>query len=76
MNTLEPKYTLDEFAELMKKTKWHLIRVDEEIQKVEYGSLEVKLEIRAGAVEKVVFTTSKAELRPKDNSLGKKTLDG
>lgn len=62
-------YTLDQIAELMKKNKWHLIEIEEAVQSVEYGTVEVRLEVRAGAVEKVSFFNAKTQLRPKEGHL-------
>lgn len=60
----EPKLTPDEYAELMKNTKPHLIKLEEEFSKVDYGTVEVKFEVRGGVVDKMSFFESKTWLKP------------
>jgi len=58
--------TPDQFAELIRKAKPHLIKIEEEIEKVDYGTIEVKLSVRAGVIEKMEFVESRVWLRPKE----------
>jgi len=67
---MEERYTLTEVAELMAQNKWHLIKIDEEVRRIGYGVVELRLDVRAGEVEKVTYLTSKAELRPKKGHEG------
>lgn len=63
---MDQKLTLDQFAELIKKNKWHLAKIEEEIQKTQYGTCEISIEVRAGFVEKFSILSKKTHLRPKD----------
>lgn len=63
---METKFTLTEFAEIMAKNKWHLLRIESEVERVDYGIIEVRLDVRAGIVEKVTLKSEKNELRPKE----------
>lgn len=60
-----PKLTPEEYAEMMKVNKPHLIALEEIAQEVEYGKVEVTLEIRAGVVNKMEFHSTKTWLSPK-----------
>jgi hypothetical protein len=60
------KYTLDEYASMMRTNKPYLIAIEELVEKMQYGTAELKMEIRAGVVEKMESTNHKTWLRPKE----------
>lgn len=59
--------TIEQIAEAMQKNKWHLIEIEDIIQKTNYGTVDVRMEVRAGRVEKIVFLNQKTLLAPKDD---------
>lgn len=67
MSTTLPKFTLEEYAEFVKHSKPHLLKIDEAITKMEggYGTLEIKMEVRAGVVNKMSFWSGEMWLSPK-----------
>jgi hypothetical protein len=61
-----PKESAEDFAKYIAENKPHLIEIEEEIQKMgQYGEIEVKIGIRGGRVEKVVFWKGRTWLRDK-----------
>lgn len=63
---MEQKYTLDEFADMMKTNKWHLIQIENEIQNTSYGTVDIKLEVRGGVVERIYTYNGRSYLKPKE----------
>lgn len=67
---MEEKYTLNEFAQVMEKTKWYLLATEESVHrfiKGGYGTVTVKYDLRGGNVEKVtVINSEETILQPKD----------
>lgn len=63
----EPKLTPDEYANLIQQTKPYLIRIEEVVSDTQYGSIEVRLEVRAGSVEKMQFFNAKTWLKQKSD---------
>lgn len=63
----QPKFTLEEYAEFVKQHKPHLLRIDEAISKMDggYGTVEIRLEVRAGVVNKMSFWQGETWLSPK-----------
>lgn len=57
--------TPDQFAELIKAAKPHLIEIEEEIGKLEYGEVTIKLTVRAGQVVKMIFHEERTWLKDK-----------
>lgn len=52
----------------IKRHKPYLLRLEEEVQVVQHGSIEVKLEIRNGSVDKISFFNQKNWIREKEQS--------
>jgi hypothetical protein len=65
MYTPEPvgRLTLDEYAEFIKKEKPYLVEIEKAVEDCSYGEIDIKLTVRAGVVEKVVFWRGKTWLR-------------
>ncbi len=57
--------TPEQFAEMIRDSKPYLIELENHVQGVSYGTVEVKIEVRAGVVEKMNFFNSKTWLRDK-----------
>ena len=58
--------TAEDFAKYIVENKPYLIEIEEEIQKMgQYGEIDVKIGIRGGRVEKVVFWKGRTWLRDK-----------
>lgn len=62
---MSEKMTIEQIAEAMQKNKWHLIEIEDTIQKTNYGVVDVRMDIRAGKVEKITFLNQKTLLAPK-----------
>ena len=59
---------LDQFAEIMRKNKPHLIAIEEKATQLDYGSMTIKVEVRGGVVSKMSFIqTEETWLSPKNN---------
>lgn len=69
----DPKLTPDQYAELIKLTKPHLIEIEDRVKEVEYGELDVKLTVRAGVIEKMNFYENKVWMRPKEATVDSKS---
>lgn len=61
----QTRMTPEEFAKVLKDAKPYLLVIEQRAKEVGYGSVEVKLEIRAGEVEKMMFFESKTWLKEK-----------
>ena len=58
----------EDFAKWVVENKPYLIEIEEEIQKMgDYGEMEIKLVIRGGRVEKVIFWKGRTWLRDRAN---------
>lgn len=44
-----------EFAQIMERNKPHLIRLEEEVARVDYGTVNIELNVRAGKVVGMEF---------------------
>ena len=53
----------------MRKRKPYLIRLEEEVQSVQHGSIEIKIEVRNGSVDKITFFNHKSWIREKEQTL-------
>jgi hypothetical protein len=71
----EPTLTPDQYAELIQKSKPYLIALEERVASIEYGDIEVRITVRAGAVEKMVFFEGKTWMRGKEEKNAKPVLD-
>jgi len=63
------KFTLNEFAEMMKRDKWYLLEVEailhDQLRKG-YGTITISFDLRADTVEKIIVkSTEETILRPK-----------
>lgn len=59
------KYTLEEYSKMLKDTKPYLIALDDLVNEVNFGQIEVILDVRAKSVEKMTVVDRKTWLRPK-----------
>ena len=57
--------TPEQFANIMRNTKPHLISIEDEVSRTGFGSVSVTLEVRSGKVAKWSFTTVKTFLADK-----------
>lgn len=62
---MNDKLTPDQFAELIRKTKPYLIAIEERCTTVQNGSLELRLEVHNGVVDKITFYEGRHWLRRK-----------
>ncbi len=53
-------------AQAIRRRKPYLLRLEEEVQCVQHGSIEVKIEVRNGSVDKITFFNCKSWIREKD----------
>lgn len=60
------KFTLTEYAEMMRTNKPYLIAIEEMVNSTEYGDLHLVLNVRANQVEKMTVVQEKTWLRPKE----------
>lgn len=63
------KMTPEQFAILLKEAKPYLMMIEDRAAEIGYGSLEIRLEVRAGQVEKMMFFESKTWLKDKSSWL-------
>ena len=61
----EETYSLDQYAEMMKKNKPYLIALEELVSETEYGQIEIIIDVRAAVAEKMTVVSRKTWLRPK-----------
>lgn len=61
----DEKLTPEQYAEMMRKNKPHLIVLEDEAQRLEYGTMEVTMYVRAGVVNKIDFHSTKTWMPPK-----------
>lgn len=61
-------------AESIRKRKPYLLRVEAEVQAVQHGTIEIRLEVRNGSVDKIVFIDHKSWIREKDHLLDPKSV--
>lgn len=59
--------TPDQYAEIIKINKPHLVEIEEHAQSLQYGKMVITLEVRAGVVNKMEFHETKTWLSPKVN---------
>jgi len=60
------RYSLDEYATMMRNNKPYLMAIEEVVGRLNYGDINLKIEVRAGVVEKMVADSHKTWLRPKE----------
>lgn len=54
----ETKLTAEQYAQIVEQNKPHLIAIEEQIMKTGDGSVELKIDIRSGIVNKITFFNS------------------
>lgn len=59
------KLTPEQYAQIVEQNKPHLIAIEEQIMKTSDGSIELKIDVRAGAVNKITFFNSSYWFRSK-----------
>ena len=52
----------------IKRHKPYLLRLEKEVQSVQHGSIEVRLEVRNASVDKITFFNHKSWIREKEQS--------
>lgn len=50
----------------IKRHKPYLLRLEEEVQSVQHGSIEARIEVRNGSVDKITFFDHKSWIREKN----------
>lgn len=55
----------------IRRHKPYLLRLEEEVQSVQHGSIEVRLEVRNGSVDKITFFDHKSWIREKIDTKSK-----
>lgn len=62
----QPKLTPDQYAELIKLTKPYLLELEERVESIQFGTIEIRIEVRAGVVEKMTFFSGKTWLKARE----------
>lgn len=65
----ELKLTPEEFAQMMKANKPHLIELEDHFKALDFGEVEVKFVVRAGSVTQMDFFDKKRWLREKEKTV-------
>lgn len=66
----------EDFAAYIAQNKPYLIEIEDEIQKMgQYGEMEIKISVRGGKVEKVMFWKGRTWLLGKNNLTQLKNSD-
>lgn len=60
-------------AEFIGKTKPYLIEIEEEIQRNPYASIDLRLEVRGGRVERVTTFTARTWIHQKEKPIDTKS---
>ncbi len=55
-------------ANAIKTKKPYILALEEVAQDIQYGTMEVQMEVRAGSIEKMAFFNKKIWLREKQNT--------
>lgn len=58
--------TPEEYAALLRQLKPHLVELEERIMSVEYGSIDLRIEVRAGKAVKMTFIEGRTWLADKN----------
>jgi hypothetical protein len=58
--------TAEEFALYIQASKPYLVKLENTVQELGYGELDIRISVRAGVVEKMTFVTSETWLKKKD----------
>lgn len=64
---MEPKIKLtpDEYAQIMKESKPHLIEIEDRVSEVQNGEIDIRLYVRAGVVAKMSFFKNSTWIKEK-----------
>jgi len=60
------KFTLDEYAQMMRDKKPYLIAIEELVEETKYGEVEMTMQVRSGVVERMDVVRKKTWLKPKE----------
>lgn len=60
------KLTPDEYAQIIQKTKPYLIAIEELVQDVKFGDIDLKLSVKGGMVEKMQLIVTANWIREKE----------
>ena len=47
------KFTLDEYAQMMRDKKPYIIAIEELVEETKYGEVEMTMQVRSGVVERM-----------------------
>lgn len=59
------KFTLDEYAQMMREGKPYLMAIEELVEETKYGEVEFTIQVRSGVVERMDVVRRKTWLKPK-----------
>lgn len=59
------KFTLDEYATMMREGKPYLMAIEELVNDTKYGEVELTMQVRSGVVERMDVIKRKTWLKPK-----------
>lgn len=62
-------FTTAQLQDMVSQEKPYILELDKAIQDLKFGTIDLKLEVRAGEVEKMSFFQTKNWLRPKEGHL-------
>lgn len=63
------KMTPAEFTRTLNELKPHIVKIEEEVLKLDYGTMDIRIEVRAGEVVKMEFWKGERWLKvPTDRS--------
>jgi len=60
-------------AQAIKTKKPYILEIEKNAQELQYGTMEIQMEVRAGAIEKMFFFNKKIWLREKTSTLDLKS---
>lgn len=67
------KYTLDEYAQMMRENRSYLFAIQELVEETKFGQVELTMEVRDGDVKRMDVIRRKKWLKPEP---GHKELNG
>lgn len=56
-------------VQAIKKRKPYLLRLEEEVQQLQHGCIELKVDVRNGSVDKLTFTSHRTWIKEKDSNI-------
>ena len=66
LGILLKKLTPEQYDALVTSAKPHVTKLEEEISRIQYGEIELKMTVRAGVIERMDFIERKQWMRQKD----------